>query len=137
MLLAWSGSGPYKKFLPDSTKFSALLCPEIPLGFLLNIFVLLLRSKHRMLQHLSAQQLPAFGQGAALSLSAEQTLRIITPKMENPGTVSCGTVTSDRGKEKAEERKMYGTVFLLITPPCCKKSSAWRDAPAAGDCTRI
>lgn len=75
-----------------------------------------------MLQHLSAQQLPAFGQGAALSLSAEQTLRIITPKMENPGTVTCGTVTSDRGKEKAEERKMYGTVFLLITPPCCKKA---------------
>lgn len=89
------------------------------------------RSKHRVLLHLSAQQLPAFGEGAVVSLSAEQTLRKITPlRTEHPGTVTCGTVTSvcvwtDRAKE---ERKMYGRVFLLIAPapPCCK-TSAWRE----------
>lgn len=78
-----------------TTKVSTVLSPAVPLGFLLNFFVLPLRSKHRMLLHLSAQQLPAFGEGAVVSLSAEQTSGIITPlKIEHPGTATCGTVTS-------------------------------------------
>lgn len=69
--------------------------PAVPLGFLLNFFVLPLRNKHKMLLHLSAQQLPDFGEGAVVSLSAEQTSGIITPlKIEHPGTMTCGTVTS-------------------------------------------
>lgn len=116
---------------PDSTKVSTVLSSAVPLGFLLNFFVLPQGANTECCCISQLSHLPAFGEGAVVSLSAEQTLRKITPlRTEHPGTVTCGTVTSvcvwtDRAKE---ERKMYGRVFLLIAPapPCCK-TSAWRE----------
>lgn len=49
---------------PDSSNVSAVLSSVVPLGFLLNFSVLPLRSKHWLLLHLSAQQLPAFRGGS-------------------------------------------------------------------------
>lgn len=126
----------------DSTKVSSVLCSAFPLG-ILYFFVLPLRRKHCMLLHLSAQQLPALWErSCCIALywaHLEKNYSAFFTKDWIPWDCDlCMHVCVYTYKEKAEERKMNGRVFLLIAPaPSCWKNCTWRDASALGDCTRI
>lgn len=139
VLLRWSGAGPYKKFLlapPRSWQFLwdfSWISLSYPWGTKTGCCCI-------------SQLNNCLPLGRELS-NPSLLSRIITPlKMEYPGTGTSGTsvgVWTHTGKDKAEERKMYGKVLLLIAPapPCCKKiclercsSSRWLHQNMNGGC---